>query len=737
MALWTPAEISTSLWLEADDTSTITLNGSTVAEWRDKSGNTNHAAQGTAGNQPTLTANNLNGLDVISFDGNSDFLNLARTIAIPEDLIIISVVSRASAGIHTFDFGGTRSDTCPHGFWWYTNNIRYTGLGSTDPAHGSASTATGTFIVCSTRTGNVQGLRVNGTALADASSDTEGSYSLTYIGKVGTGQYHNGKIAETIVCTDLSQINKIEGYLAWRYGMEGNLPSGHPYKDAAPTIGNAIVSIVSCHYVLEGSLKTLLSQPYSFAQPLLVIFEQIYGLRLLTAIIQYYGDTPTFRRLLAQYYGSALVLRRICNHPYDDYLKFISAIDQEWSFPEFLRRILQQKYSISGSHLARIMDEQYNLSQYQLLRTLLDQVFVLPPSETLVQTPSVFVTADDILIDPHHVSIEIDEANFSIRGEIHLASEDDFLRCKHMQTTISITIDATEFVMLPDSPRRSRSELGHTEYYVPVVSPTVLLDAPNAEPITQAFSGSMASTIAADMANLASISLDWQLLDWYIPSATLYANNETPLAIIRKIVAAVGGILQTSPEGLLICRPEYPLTLPDWPTATPDFYLTDMDNFFSVDSTPVIREGYNRYLVSNQDAATAGLTLESTDITATSKKIRVYQVPWNEAATINLQTSGGDWVSIIADGIHTEEITDQVEIIAGSGRTSKPFYGMLLSAYLQDSLGTITVSEDGQITTEDSGNSLLHLTYTTRYHQFTVTDSHIEDVQFYPEEVEI
>ena len=499
----------------------------------------------------------------------------------------------------------------------------------------------------------------------------------------------------------------------------------------------ALVAVCSQPFFYTDQYRCLLNQPYWLWNTFVGICEQVYGLRLLTAIIQYYGDTPTFRRLLAQYYGSALVLRRICNHPYDDYLKFISAIDQEWSFPEFLRRILQQKYSISGSHLARIMDEQYNLSQYQLLRTLLDQVFVLPPSETLVQTPSVFVTADDILIDPHHVSIEIDEANFSIRGEIHLASEDDFLRCKHMQTTISITIDATEFVMLPDSPRRSRSELGHTEYYVPVVSPTVLLDAPNAEPITQAFSGSMASTIAADMANLASISLDWQLLDWYIPSATLYANNETPLAIIRKIVAAVGGILQTSPEGLLICRPEYPLTLPDWPTATPDFYLTDMDNFFSVDSTPVIREGYNRYLVSNQDAATAGLTLESTDITATSKKIRVYQVPWNEAATINLQTSGGDWVSIIADGIHTEEITDQVEIIAGSGRTSKPFYGMLLSAYLQDSLGTITVSEDGQITTEDSGNSLLHLTYTTRYHQFTVTDSHIEDVQFYPEEVEI
>jgi hypothetical protein len=27
---------------------------------------------------------------------------------------------------------------------------------------------------------------------------------------------------------------KVEGYLAWKWGMQGNLPSDHPYKNAAP-----------------------------------------------------------------------------------------------------------------------------------------------------------------------------------------------------------------------------------------------------------------------------------------------------------------------------------------------------------------------------------------------------------------------------------------------------------------------------------------------------------------------
>lgn len=50
--LWTPTVIQTALWLDANDASTITLNGSTVSQWSDKSGNGRHATQAVAVNQP-------------------------------------------------------------------------------------------------------------------------------------------------------------------------------------------------------------------------------------------------------------------------------------------------------------------------------------------------------------------------------------------------------------------------------------------------------------------------------------------------------------------------------------------------------------------------------------------------------------------------------------------------------------------------------------------------------------
>jgi hypothetical protein len=66
------------LWLDASDASTITLNGPTVSQWNDKSGNGNHAAQSTAGNQPIYNTNGWTHYETaatmnsVLFDGSND-----------------------------------------------------------------------------------------------------------------------------------------------------------------------------------------------------------------------------------------------------------------------------------------------------------------------------------------------------------------------------------------------------------------------------------------------------------------------------------------------------------------------------------------------------------------------------------------------------------------------------------------------------------------------------------------
>jgi len=42
---------------------------------------------------------------------------------------------------------------------------------------------------------------------------------------------------------DTGTRQRVEGYLAWKWGMQGNLPAGHPYKASSPAGGSPIANI--------------------------------------------------------------------------------------------------------------------------------------------------------------------------------------------------------------------------------------------------------------------------------------------------------------------------------------------------------------------------------------------------------------------------------------------------------------------------------------------------------------
>lgn len=751
MPLWTPAEIAVAAWYDASDSATITLVGSKVSAIADKSGNSRHLSQGTDSLRPTVSTAYQNGLNVLTFDGADDRLR-GSTGGTPIGAEKISVIT-------VFKYGAYNT--------WCSGpvNMDYNALGKPIRRYNANITINSTTTTSALQLRDLSYIFRLYTAVVTKDAGGAGIHNFSeYLNTVFTTGTNNsgtwdlsnqsvsmgatydgggtllGHVAETVILNGnqtTDTIQRIEGYLAHKWGLATLLPSGHPYRYTAPAVYLTKRSALRQLYQLEGSPRALLDQEYFILKSMLGLVDQPYGLRLLTALIQYYGDTPTVRRLLAQYYGSATLLRRILAEPYGDALAVRQAVDQEWILPAAMRGLLEHGYSLAGEELRALMAENYDISELNLLRAQLDQIYVMGAAGAMTQRPAITVTADGVAIDPHHINLEIDEGNFAIRGEIHLARQDEFLRCRHLWTEVVITIGADEYVLLVESPRRSRPGLGRADYIVPLISASILLDAPYAETITREFTGAMASAIVTELASRAGIAIDWQCVDWYLPAATVYANAETPLSVIRKIVGAVGGVIQTTPGGVLVCRPEYPVSVPAWASAAPEYFLTDMDNFFSVDSTPSIRDGFNRFLVSNQDAAAAGLTIEQVEIDATTKEIRVYQVPWNEASDIILRTSGGAWVSIDDENVAVETITDLVEIVGGEGQTTKPIHAMGSHAYKQAVLGAVTVAEDGHLTTEIKGNSLLAVVYSTRYHKFVVSDPRIEDVQFFPEEVAI
>jgi len=109
-------------WFDAGDSSTLTLNGSAVSQWNDKSGNGYSVSQPTSNNQPALTGTVL-GRPTIDFDGSNDCLfsdNTGLSAAMSGDKSLTAFVvgqmhTTAEASINNvgawISFGSTSTGT--------------------------------------------------------------------------------------------------------------------------------------------------------------------------------------------------------------------------------------------------------------------------------------------------------------------------------------------------------------------------------------------------------------------------------------------------------------------------------------------------------------------------------------------------------------------------------------------------------------------------------------------------
>lgn len=245
---FTPSAISTAAWYDAADATTITLD-SGASELRDKSGNTRHLSQSTPSMQPTPVAAGQNGLNTMSFDGG-DRLQLTGLENIGTGAIHIFQVWKASTSYPTYlrpplllD-NGTLGKPLQRASASATNLLR---LGSTPNINTGVSLRTKTSFcihLLSAVNNTPRDLEewFDGTRTYVGTSSN--SYDLTSQKiTLGLGDYTSfvfrGEFCEAVVVAgELTSTTreKIEGYLAHKWGLTESLPSAHPYKSTAPTV---------------------------------------------------------------------------------------------------------------------------------------------------------------------------------------------------------------------------------------------------------------------------------------------------------------------------------------------------------------------------------------------------------------------------------------------------------------------------------------------------------------------
>jgi hypothetical protein len=243
--VWNPSMISTALWLDANDASTITQSGGTVSQWNDKSGNGRNVTQAVDSRRPAYNSTGFNSRPTLTFDGSTDFL-ITVAFTVPTDFTYVAVCTLLANGLYpilisnsAFELRGVETTAKPS----MANSGGNTGAGILTQPDTPVTTTDSLLNTTNILVGQVIGtsttLRQNG-SLRDTRTSTAVSSSsqIRGIGARSNNTLHaNACISELIELGNASVAvqERIEGYLAHKWGLLANLPNDHPYKTVGPT----------------------------------------------------------------------------------------------------------------------------------------------------------------------------------------------------------------------------------------------------------------------------------------------------------------------------------------------------------------------------------------------------------------------------------------------------------------------------------------------------------------------
>lgn len=273
--LWTPADLASppSIWL--NETSAVTNVSGAASQWNDISGHGYHVSQTTSANRPAITAAAQNGLRALTFDGATDQLQTTSGVATKQlftnvtagwIMYVAKKVSADVSGAYRFavhvpagNAGGNAraammmGSISPNGGIPMAIGRRLdadsnTTIVSSNGVRTNWLTSIGTMDFANrTVTLYVDGAQVaQSTTMSASGGATSNTASFTEVTISGNNPSSPTAGACDMVVGEIligggylptpTEIEKLAGWAAWKWGLVANLDVSHPYKSAPPYV---------------------------------------------------------------------------------------------------------------------------------------------------------------------------------------------------------------------------------------------------------------------------------------------------------------------------------------------------------------------------------------------------------------------------------------------------------------------------------------------------------------------
>lgn len=264
--VWSPAQLSATPKIWADDFSDITNVSGFASQWNDRSGNGWHFSQPANGSRPQVLSGELNGRRALRFDGTDDWmangaLGVFRSTGAAWIFSVHKKRVADASGTHRVLLYATNGGGSPGPSRVYSsvgraaepNRPAIVGRRLDADADGVLTSGTSKLSVWTMRfdvwdfASGQWSIYLDGTIDTTGSRGTSGATSNTDSAYITLAGARSLARVEAFGDVDLAallvgagsvpgggDIERLFGWAAWRYGLQANLPPSHPYKTSPP-----------------------------------------------------------------------------------------------------------------------------------------------------------------------------------------------------------------------------------------------------------------------------------------------------------------------------------------------------------------------------------------------------------------------------------------------------------------------------------------------------------------------
>jgi hypothetical protein len=245
---WTPFAVrGVAGWYDAADPASVVQSAGLVSQWDDKSGNDYHATQGNGANQFLYTTDpqgrRAMRLDTAKYMNANGLTALLTGFGL--ECFVVASLDALSGANTFFRLAGGVNNSNSYLRYYFTDFEIYQQVIITDIAY-DQSIDLGTNYGSAPQAGSpiilnqyAQTLTANGYTGVPFPNPPlpgpNGSFTTFEIGNLFSGaEMYLYELIFFPSSQGTTIRQKIEGYLAHKWGLTGNLPVGHPYKTEAP-----------------------------------------------------------------------------------------------------------------------------------------------------------------------------------------------------------------------------------------------------------------------------------------------------------------------------------------------------------------------------------------------------------------------------------------------------------------------------------------------------------------------